>query len=760
MYKLCTAEKHSVAQAIASIVGANEKKKGYYQGNGYIVTWAVGHLVGFAEPCEYGYVAQKDMYSGALRERAYRETPIIPNDFKLVVLEPTKDQFNIVRSLMHRDDVDEIIDCGDMGAEGHILQWFIREKAECKKPVKRFCAVSLTDKALKEAMGKLRNINEFTPIIRAELCKKKADWILGMSLSRVLTLKHNCFLPVGRVQTPTLAFVVRRWVDVKNFKVTTYYTLKATAKAQREFFLYWNTDVDKVFDSSVKDNENRVTDKASVEAKCAEIKKSGKGKVIKVDVSKKAQDRPQLYDLITLQREANRMYGYTAQLTLDIAQALYETQKVLSYPRTDSKYITKDLAELMRERVEAIGTINQYAGIAESLINNGLNIDNKICDDSKVSDHHALIVTEKIKSFDFKTIEPTATEAKKGVTKTAMINILNLVITRMLLAFSQAYKYEQTEIVVKTENGITFTARGKRPIDKGWKRAERLLLNVKSSEDAESEDEQTLPKLEVGQMVTLSDCVVVPKRTTPPKLHTEDTLLSAMENAGAKLSNGAILKGRGIGTQATRGEIIKKLHTDGYIKDEKKGKTIYLVPTEKGKNLIKILPPDLYSPKITADWENRIADIVSGKDTEEAVMRDFIIYLKEKTEQVKSSKTEGVSFNDRESYGVCPYCGKPIYRKDRKEGNKIIARDYYCSGYKTCCWRLSTDDKGFVMRTGKQLTDLQVTSLIKTGRLVVNCKNTLNNSVYKGAFFFSTVKKKINDVEKTYCNLICEKFNS
>lgn len=757
-YKLCTAEKPSVARAIANVVGADKKGDGYFYGNGYIVTWAVGHLVGLAEPHEYGYVSQDNLYKDEFKQKAYDETPLVPSEFKLVVLDSTKEQFEIVKRLMHRDDVDEIIDCGDMGAEGHILQWLIREKAECTKPVRRFCAVSMTDKALKEATSNLRNINEFVPIIRGELCKKKADWILGMSISRALSLKYDSFLPVGRVVTPTLAFVVRRWIDVTKFKVTTYYTLKATSRAEREFSLYWNTDIDNLFPATVKDDEKRVTEKSAVETKCAEIKTGGKGTVTKMDVLKKAQDRPQLYDLITLQREANRIYGYTAQLTLDITQALYETQKVMSYPRTDSKYITKDLADLMTDRVQSIGTVPMFEGVTADLLNFGLNIDKKICDDSKVSDHHALIVTEKIKDFKIDEMKPTPEEAKKGVTQAGMINILKLVISRMLIALSQPYRYEQTDLVVKMNNGMTFSARGKRDIDRGWKQVEKQLLNSKPSDDdtGTSEEEQTLPRLEVGQVISITGCMVVPKKTTPPKLYTEDTLLSAMENAGAKIDNGAILRGKGIGTQSTRGAIILKLHTEGYVEDLKKGKTKYLVPTAKGKNLMKVLPPELYSPKITADWETRIANIVSGKEKEEDVMNAFVTYLKDKTAEVKSMSVSGVSFDDRESYGECPFCHKPIHRADRKDGKKIVARDYYCSDYKSCCWQLKSDDKGFVMRTGKPLTDKQIERLIKGGRLVVECKNTLNNSVYKGVFTFEKVNKNNEQGVKSYCNLVCK----
>lgn len=756
-YKLCIAEKPSVAKEIAKVVGASQTGNGYYHGNGYIVTYAFGHLVGLAEPNEYGFVGKENIYKDEYRERVWNETPLLPDNFKLVVLEDKKQQFEVVKSLMHRNDVDEIIDCGDMGAEGHILQWFIREKAQCTKPVRRFCAVSMTEQALKEAMGKLRNIDDFTPIIRGEFCKKKADWILGMSLSRVLSLKYNKFLPVGRVQTPTLAFVVKRYADVMRFKPTTYYTMKATVDNVKPFNLFWNVDIDNIFNPSIKDKDNRVLDKVSVDKKCAEIKEAGEAQILKVITAQKSTDRPQLYDLITLQRDANRLYGYTAQFTLDVAQALYETQKVLSYPRTDSKYITQDLAVLMNERVQMISTISTYNSVASKLLNTGLNIDKKICDDSKVSDHHALIVTEQIKNFDMSkmSMKLSSEENKKGVTQDAMEKILNLVITRMLLAFSTAYLYEQTDVVARTKNGITMVARGKHPLSLGWKAYEyELMKGSKEEEEPSSEDSQEFPKLTERQTVRISDCTVVMKKTTPPKLHTEDTLLSAMENAGSKLENGAILKGRGIGTQATRGEVIKSLHEAGYIEDEKKGKTIYLKPTMKGLNLIQILPQDLYSPQISADWETHIANIVSGTETENDFMTSFIRYITDKTNEIKGTAASA-SFDDRSSYGTCPYCGSPVYRRARKEGQKIIAYDYYCANWRKCIWRLRTDDFVVKTRTGRKLTEAEALKLIKHGIVNLKCKKKADpNSTYYADFEFDVVKKPDNKGEiKEYCNI-------
>lgn len=760
-YKLCTAEKYSVAKDIARIVGAKEGggKIGYFYGNGYIVTWAVGHLVGLAEPNEYGFVDKMNVYKEEYREKVLSELPLIPNEFKLVVLEATKKQYDIVKELIHRDDVTEIIDCGDMGAEGHILQWFIREKAGCNKPIRRFCAVSLTDKGITTAMNNLRNIDDFKLIIRGEFCKKKADWVLGMSLSRLLSLKYHVHLPVGRVQTPTLAFVVKRYMEVVRFKSTTYYTLEAKSeKDSKTFSLFWNADIDHIIDDKLKDKEKRVLDKKVVEDKCDEIKTDGLAKILKVKVEQKKEERPKLYDILNLQRDANRMYGYSAQYTLDIAQALYETQKVLSYPRTDSQYITDDLAELMPERMKMIGSIKTYNSAVNNVLNAGLNIDKKICDNSKVTDHHALVVTERIQNFNIDAMIPTDNEKSKGVTPDAMKNILNLVIARMIMSFSQPFVYEQTDIIARMKNGMTFFARGRKPISLGWKSVEETLIKESKVDDSKSDDNedtsQIFPSLEEGQIIRITDCVIKTKKTQPPKLHTEDTLLSAMMNAGSKLENGAILKGKGIGTQATRGEIIKKLHQEGYIEDVKKGKTVYLQPTMKGLKLIQVLPPDLYNPQLSADWETKIANIASGAETEKQFMDDFEIYIKDKTQQLFNLNTD-VSFNDRESYGDCPFCGKPVYRKDRKNGNKIIARDYYCSDWQNCLWRLKTDDIVIVGRTGKQLSDANAKKFIKNKSITLVCKKKDGTGEYKGEFTFFIKEVNNDGTRKKYCNVNC-----
>lgn len=752
-YKLCTAEKPSVAKDIARVIGADKKENGYYIGNGYIVTWAVGHLVGLAEPEEYGFVPIQEMYTDdEAKAKAYAELPLLPQDFKLIVLPTTKDQFKIVKELMHRPDVDYIIDCGDMGAEGHILQWFIREKAGNTKPVKRFCATSMTDEAILQAMNNLRNADDFLPIIRGEFCKKKEDWILGMSLSRALSIKYHTSINVGRVQSPTLGFVVKRYLEVVNFKETSYYTMKATMRAGTPFTVSWEKDTDGIFPPEIKTSEGRILDRAAVERKCGEIKSCGKGEIAELVTSRKATDRPQLYDITELQRDANKKYGYSAAVTLATAQALYETQKVLSYPRTDSRYITSDLKPYMLERVKMIGTLDKYAAVAAELASAGLNIDKKIVDDSKVTDHHALIPTERIRNFSFESLIPTNEERQKGVTAETLRNVLDLVLTRMLVSFSAPYKYEQTNITVAFANGMKFKATGKRPVSEGWKSVQ-VRLNGKEKEEAEDETEaqQIFPSIQKGQIVALENCIVVSGKTTPPKLHTEATLLTAMENAGQHIENGAILKGKGIGTQSTRAEIIKKLFDTGVVETEMKGKTPYIKPTKKGITVIQILPPDLYSPKITADWEMKISEIVDGAETEESVLQQFEKYIRDKTEQIKSM-TPQVSFSkEKEVFGLCPWCGKPVYRYcDKDDKGKVTSTRYYCS--EKCGWNLKLDDCTFKTRLGRSLSDAEAKRLIAKKIIVLTCQyQDKSKGTYKGEFTFY---ERI-DGEKRYCNIHC-----
>lgn len=736
-YKLCTAEKPSVAGDIAKVIGATKRCNGYYEGNGYRVTWAVGHLVGLAEPSLYGYMSQKNMWdkeNPQNKDKALAELPLIPQDFKLIVLPSTKDQFEIIKSLMNDPECDEIIDCGDAGAEGHILQWFIRVKAGCRKPVKRFMATSMTEEAIKVAFANLQPQEKYMPIIKGEYCKKKADWIMGMSMSRCESITYNAKVDVGRVQSPTLFFVVQRYLAVANFKVSDYYQLQADFT--EGFKTFWLKDNKNYFPQTSKDMENRLIDKTLAEKTASEIKQLGQGIITALETKNKATDRPQLYDITELERDGNRLYGYTAEQVLQTAQSLYEKHKITSYPRTDSRYITTDLQPYMKHRIEEIGTQEKYSDFCNKVIQNGLNIDKKIVDDRKVTDHHAIICTEKIKDYDLSKLTEIET------------NILHLIITRMLVAFSDKYTYKETVINVTFKNSFVFASSGKIPVSMGWKDMQSSLMGkvVADDEEKDNDEEQLFSNVSLNQTVNIKDISVLAKKTTPPKLHTEATLLTAMENAGSQISNGAILKGRGIGTQATRASIIKSLFDKGYIMNKLKGKTNYLIPTKQGISVIKVLPKELYSPKITADWEEQIAQIVDGKLTENQFMDNFNTFIHNKINEVKNQKISGVDFTyDRVAIAKCPWCRNPVYEgkfKD-KDGNNIDSA--YCSN-KECKFSIRRDNLVFKMRTGKNLTTAQLKNLISKGSIETTCISKAKTT-YKGVFKLVKNNKGYSSVE-------------
>ena len=734
MYILCTAEKPSVAGDIARAIGAGKRCNGYFEGNGYRVTWAVGHLVGLCEPEEYGYMSQDNMWDKSHpenRKTALQELPLIPQQFKLRVLDQTKEQFAIMAALMNDPECDYIIDCGDAGPEGHILQWFIRVMAGCRKPVKRFIAVSMTNEAILDAMANLQPIEKYMPIIQGEYCKKKADWIMGMSMSRAESIIYNAKVDVGRVQSPTLYFVVKRFLDNTNFKPKDFYGLRANM--QGGYAVTWQKDVQGIFPIESIDEEKRLLDKELAQKTVAAITEGGKGTVSVFETKKKATDRPQLYDITELERDGNRIFSYTAEQVLQAAQSLYEKHKITTYPRTDSRYITHDLAPLMMDRIKDISQQSRYRELCEQLIQTGLNLDQRIVDDSKVSDHHAIIVTDKIRLYDVSKL----TEIEQ--------NILNLVITRMLVAFSGKYKYKETILNITFSNGMIFSAKGEVPVEQGWKKVQAALDGKEYKELEQEEDIQTFPDLQVGQQVILDTAEVISKKTTAPRLHTEATLLTAMENAGATIEGGEILKGKGIGTQSTRANIIKSLFDKGYIINKTQGKTNYLVPTKQGVSVIKVLPAELYSPKITADWEKQIAGIVDGTISEKDFMADFERFIKNEIEYVTTHKKENVDFSiEREAVAMCPWCHSNMYQGEYERDNKKI-KSVYCSN-KDCRCSVRFDDMIFKSRTGKSFTLTQIKGLLKQGFIETTAKNKQGNP-YKAIFSLTQNDKGYATIE-------------
>lgn len=724
-YKLCIAEKPSAARDIARVIGAAKRNDGYIEGGGYIVTWAIGHLVELAPPEAYGYLSLGGMFEKGnpeSRARAKAELPLFPAEFKTVAKEDTRKQFEIVKELMNRADVDLVIDCGDMGAEGHYLQWLIRKEAGCRKPVKRFCATSLTDEAIREAMANLRDISEFDRVILGEWCKHRADWVFGLSMSRAASLKHGARVDVGRVLSPTLFFIVKRYIEAESFKPTDYFTLSASFA--EGFGAAFQKDAAGVFPAGCKDGEGRVTDKDAMNALRAKLLSPGaEARVTGLATKRKSASPPQLYDITELMRDANRLYGYSADETLTRAQSLYEKHKILSYPRTDSRFLTSDLGPHLGEMVMMIAGVPRFAAAASALLAAGWDLDGgRIVDDSKVTDHHALIVTGKLEGFDLASLSREEE------------NIIGLVMARIITALGGKHTYDETTLTVEISGGgasVPFPCKGRVTVDKGFLALKEALFG-KDEEDASEPGEASLPPLAEGQLLGISGIEAIAGKTAPPRLHTEATLLTEMENAGRHIENGAILKGKGIGTQATRAAIIKGLFDKKYVAAKEAGKAKLLVPTKQGLATIKVLPPDCYTPRITADWEERIAAIAAGEMGEGEFMSLFREFITEKLDELERMAVSADFKFDRVSAGACPWCGAEVTEAIGKGKDGKESRFYPCAD--GCGFSLGSDNHMYVSKTGRKLTLENVKALLEKGSITATCKRKDGGGTYKAVF--------------------------
>ena len=561
--KLIIAEKPSVGRTLGAVLGVNNKNNGYLEGNGYIISWCIGHLVGLANP---------DVYDEKYAKWNMSDLPIIPEQWRLVISKSTVDQYKVLKKLMHDEKVDELICATDAGREGECIFRYVYNLASCKKPVKRLWTSSLEEKALLKALEDLKPINLYDNLFKAGFARAKADWIVGFNASRLFSIKYpnKGGLSIGRVQTPTLNMIVKRDEDIRNFVKTPFYIVEIDCgefKAYSEKF----EEKSQAEIISTLCNEKTAT-------------------VIEVKNEIKKINPPKLYDLTTLQREANRIFGYTAQQTLDYAQSLYE-KKLLTYPRTDSNYITDDMEQTVTELIPILlNNLSITSDIKMENPNISLCINN-----SKVSDHHALLPTAEITKNDLTSL----TEAE--------VNLINLVSMRLLCAVSNTHKYNSlfANLICEKNN---FTAKGKEIINGGWKELEKNLMNRIKSQTSNDEADVFLPKLIEGQQFQNIATSIAEKSTHPPKPFTEDTLLSAMERAGNDEYDDDIEK-KGIGTPATRASIIEGLVSREYI--ERKNKN--LIATEKGITLINIVPENLKSAKTTADWETVLQNIEKGK---------------------------------------------------------------------------------------------------------------------------------------------------
>ncbi|WP_346897835.1 DNA topoisomerase III [Clostridium sp. UBA7503] len=634
---LVLAEKPSVGRDLAKVLKCNQSKGAYIEGSKYVVTWALGHLVGLQDP---------EDYDAKYKKWSMETLPMIPKHMKLTVLKKTQKQFYEVKKQMLRNDIDEIVIATDAGREGELVARWTIEKAGVKKPLKRLWISSQTDKAILDGFKNLKPGKDYNNLYKAAVCRAEADWLVGLNVTRALTCKYNAQLSAGRVQSPTLAMIVQREEDIKNFIPKDYYTITAKAK---EFSLQW---VDKNNYQSTFNEE--VANKTLVKVRGQEAS------IIDVTESLKKKPAPALYDLTELQRDANKIWGYSAKQTLSIMQRLYENHKILTYPRTDSRYITTDIVATLPERLRAI-SIGAYRAAATNILKGKITPSKSFVDNSKVSDHHAIIPTEQSPNMSNLSSEER--------------NIYDLVVKRFLSVMMPPFEYLQTNIVTEIA-GEKFVAKGKVIKSKGWKALyDREDMGEPSEEDGLKD--QVLPKLNIGDKLKINSVDINKGKTKPPARFNEGTLLSAMENPHKYINVGkdaakTLNATGGLGTVATRADIIEKLFNSFSI--EKRGKEI--VPTSKGKQLIELVPSDLKSPLLTAKWESQLEDISKGK--EDAM--DFIVEMRRYSRAlVEDVKVNGNKFVHENVTGAkCPKCGKYMLEVKTKTGVMNVCQDREC----------------------------------------------------------------------------------
>ncbi|MFR4998438.1 MAG: DNA topoisomerase III [Clostridium paraputrificum] len=640
--KIVLAEKPSVGREIARVLKCKNNKGSYIEGNGYIVTWALGHLVGLMDPEGYG-----DKY----KKWSMETLPMLPKPMKLTVLKKTSKQYNEVKKQLLRNDVDEIIIATDAGREGELVARWIIDKSGVRKKIKRLWISSQTDKAIMDGFKNLKDGRAYDNLYKAAVCRAEADWLVGLNVTRALTCKYNAQLSAGRVQSPTLAMIVNREDEIKNFKPEDYYNLKALTD---KFTLSW---------VSTKGNTNIF--KEEVAKSILDKTKNSTGEVIDITKSRKKKYSPALYDLTELQRDANRIWGYSAKQTLNIMQRLYENYKLLTYPRTDSRYISSDILPTIPDRLRGI-SVGEYRAYADRLLKQGVKGNKSFVDNSKVSDHHAIIPTEE--------------KLNLGILSSEEKNIYNLVVKRFLSVMLPPYEYEQTTIKVNI-NGEIFLAKGNTTLEKGWKA-------LYQREDLDDEEEtQELPTLNVNDKVNIRKIELIKKETTPPGRFNEGTLLSAMENPHKYINVGkdaakTLGETGGLGTVATRADIIEKLFNSFVI--EKRGKDIY--PTSKGIQLIELVPEELKSPLLTAKWEKDLEDISKGKANDKAFIENMKGYATSLVEDVKKGTTK--FHHDNQTGKKCPNCGKYMLEVNGKNGRMLVCQDREC-GYRENLARLT-----------------------------------------------------------------------
>lgn len=661
--KLVLAEKPSAAQSFAKVLGATKREDGYLEGNGYLVSWCVGHLVELSSP---------ESYDERYAKWKYADLPIFPEQWKYQVSSSTRKQFGILKKLMARADVDSLICATDAGREGELIFRLVYHQCGCKKPFERLWVSSMEDSAIREGFQNLKPSSEYDALYEAALCRERADWLVGMNATRLFSCLYGQTLNVGRVMTPTLAMAVMREAEIFAFKSEPFYTVELTLN-----------------------NFTATSERMKNKAEAAALAKDCTGAVVTVTkaVSKeKAEKTPSLYDLTSLQRDANRVLGYTAQQTLDYTQNLYE-KKLVTYPRTDSRYLTSDMADMLPALVELVFSTFPIAGVETVPVSAG-----QVINDQKVSDHHAILPTRELQKCNF-------SELPKGE-----LAVLQLICTRLLCAVGEPYRYTETKVELD-KDGVPFTAKGKQVVQMGWKQF--------VPRDKEKKEEPILPELLTGEGLSVHAAEVKEGKTTPPKHYTEDTLLHAMETASAdEMPKEAERKG--LGTPATRAGTIEKLVRIGFLERKGDKKTKYLIPTHKGTALVTVMPEQIQSPSMTADWEEKLLMIERQEYDSEDFMQEIKQVISGLVKNYEVIKDAEVIMNESKSVGKCPLCGASV--EDRPKG-------YFCS-VRECKFALWKNNRYFES-IGKTPTSSVVSALLRDGKVKLKgCKSVRTGKTY------------------------------
>ncbi len=664
MFRLVIAEKPSVAKSLAAVLGAANRRDGYLEGNGWLVSWCLGHLAGLADAATYNPDYAKWRYD---------DLPILPESWRFTIAKDKRDQFDVLRTLLRREDVTDVVNACDAGREGELIFRTVYCLAGCTKPIRRLWISSMEDSAIREGFANLRPGSDYDGLHQAALCRAKADWLVGINATRLFSVLYHRTLNIGRVMSPTLALIVQREAEIDAFKPVPFYTVALELPG---------------FTVSGE----RMADKAAAQR----LKTACQGAtatVKKVERKEKSEKPPVLSDLTTLQRDANRLLGYTAQQTLDYLQNLYE-KKLCTYPRTDSRYLTSDMAEGLPVLVNLVANVMPFRkSIAIS------------CDvaavinDKKVTDHHAIIPTRNIREADLSAL-PVGERA-----------VLELVALRLLCAVAEPHTYAETAVTVECA-GAEFSAKGRTVRNPGWRALDAAYrAGLKNAEpDKETEDKALpdggrLPELTEGQSLPVAGAAVKEGKTTPPKHFTEDTLLSAMETAG-KDEMPEDAERKGLGTPATRAGILEKLVSTGFLERKKSKKQVQLLPSHDAVSLITVLPEQLQSPLLTAEWEYRLGEIERGELSPEDFMAGISTMLKELVGTYQVIKgTEYLFTPPREVVGKCPRCGGEVAE---------MQKGFFCQN-KSCNFAIWKNSKWWAMKR-KQPTKVIVTALLKDGR--------------------------------------------